>query len=277
MNILVKILKYVLTIVLSIILLAIILMNILFSTIFSEKYVINKIEESNYYNNIYEEVKKNFENYVEPSGLEGDIMEGICSEEQVKKDSQIILGNLYEGTQKEIDTQDLRNKLDQNIRNNLSNKKITDSLENAIQSYEDQICKEYTNTISHTEYEQEIYNFFKEAKEKRATLKITLYVAGIVTMALILLLNIKKLHRAISLAGIAGLSSGFFGLIANSIINKKVNIANIKVLNDSVSTVLQYILKGILESFATNCKEILVLGIILILLGAILEIHKENQ
>ena len=277
MKILMQILKYILTIVLSIILIAIILMNILFSTIFSEKYVINKIEESNYYSNIYEEVKKNFENYVEPSGLEGNIMEGICSLEQVEKDSQIILGNLYEGTKKEIDTKELRNKLDQNIRNSLEGKKIKEDLEEAIQNYEDEICKEYVNTLSHTEYEEDVYNFFKEAKEKKAVLKTTIYAVGIVIIALLFLLNIKKLHNVASLVGIAGVSAGLFGIAANNIINRKVHIETIKVLNDSVSIVLQEILTGMLDSFVANCKLILVLGIILILLGAILKIHKENQ
>ena len=70
-------------------------MTIVFSTILDKNYVMQKLEETNFYADTYELVESNFENYIYQSGLDEEVLKNICTEEKVKKDINIMLSNIY--------------------------------------------------------------------------------------------------------------------------------------------------------------------------------------
>ena len=105
-------------------------------------------------------------------------------------------------------------------------------------------------------------------------LAITLIVIGVI---FIILLSLKEINKAISIIGISMWSSGIFYIIVKLLVDYKIKVANIKILNDSISKVVQNIIFGILSNFVSISVIVLVLGIILIMVGNIFKIQKENE
>lgn len=277
MKVLKNILKYVILIIISVAIIILIAIKVLSSTILEESYILNEFDESDYYNNIYQEVKNNFENYIGQSGLDENVMDNICSVEQVKNDTIIVLGNIYEGASKVVDTESIRNRLNENIKKSLSSTKITASMQKSIDIFVNEICEEYKNTISHTKYESKIYNGIKEVKTIIEKLEKIMYVVILGGIVFIIVLNLKKLNKAISLVGISMGISGIFYIILKILIDYNIKIANIKILNESISHVVQNVIFGVFYNFVSVSVIMLVLGIILIIVGNILKIQKENE
>ena len=97
--------RYVLSALLTISLIILVLVSLISSTILNEKYVLNKLEETNYYSNIYETVKSNFENYIYQSGLDENVLNDIVSQEKVKEDTKSIISHIYNGLEEKIDAE----------------------------------------------------------------------------------------------------------------------------------------------------------------------------
>lgn len=263
MKIIAKIIKFILITILVICIIAIGMSKIVSSTILDKTYTMQKLEETNFYSETYELVKSNFENYIYQSGLEETVLEDICTEEKVKNDIEQIISNIYDGTDIKIDTTEISDKLNANIDElNIKNSKN----EKAIEQFVKHITDEYTNTILHTKYEDEINNSYGKITnliEKANTVIIITIIADVI---IIILSNIKKVSRNLQDLGIALLGSSSFVLIANNIVQTKVNIAGIKIFNDSFSEVVVTILQNIVEKINTFGMITLVVAIILIVI-----------
>lgn len=263
MKIIAKIIKFILITILVICIIAIGMSKIVSSTILDKTYTMQKLEETNFYSETYELVKSNFENYIYQSGLEETVLEDICTEEKVKNDIEQIISNIYDGTDIKIDTTEISDKLNANIDElNIKNSKN----EKAIEQFVKHITDEYTNTILHTKYEDEINNSYGKITnliEKANTVIIITIIADVI---IIILSNIKKVSRNLQDLGIALLGSSCFVLIANNIVQTKVNIAGIKIFNDSFSEVVVTILQNIVEKINTFGMITLVVAIILIVI-----------
>lgn len=263
MKIIAKIIKFILITILVICIIAIGMSKIVSSTILDKTYTMQKLEETNFYSETYELVKSNFENYIYQSGLEETVLEDICTEEKVKNDIEQIISNIYDGTDIKIDTTEISDKLNANIDElNIKNSRN----EKAIEQFVKHITDEYTNTILHTKYEDEINNSYGKITnliEKANTVIIITIIADVI---IIILSNIKKVSRNLQDLGIALLGSSCFVLIANNIVQTKVNIAGIKIFNDSFSEVVVTILQNIVEKINTFGMITLVVAIILIVI-----------
>ena len=100
-----NIIRYILTIILTIAIIAFLLLKLAVSTVLSEQYILAKLDETDYYNKMFEYVKSSFENYIGQSGMDEEILENIVSKEKIEKDTKIILSNIYDGMNEEINTQ----------------------------------------------------------------------------------------------------------------------------------------------------------------------------
>ena len=151
-----KLLKYIFAILFYLSLTIVVLINILNSTILSKEYILNKLEESNYYNNIYTEVENNFENYIYQSGLDPIVLENIVSRDKIKEDTNIIISNIYDGSNKNIDLEVVRNNLSTNIDKSLEDRYLSEENKKAINKFIDIIINEYEDTIMNTSYSSKI-------------------------------------------------------------------------------------------------------------------------
>lgn len=272
-----NIIQYILTIILIITILAYFFIILISNTILKKEYIMSKIESTNYYSKIYENVKSNFEKYIEQSGFEKTILENIVSEEKVKKDTQIIINNLYDGTDEEVDTQEIKDKINQNILQSLEDKKINITQKNAINTFVAHICNEYTETISHFSFENQINQIYQKAIEYINIAKKIIIIFIILDILLLFMINLKKIHKFVSLIGISLSATGILLIITNLFINVKIKIQTIIILNNAISDILINILTEILNVMAKNGAYLLTFGIILIFLANLVYNIKETR
>ena len=262
-----KVLTYIIAIILTILIVTYFVINLLSSTIMSEKYILSKLEETNYYKKVYEQVESNFEKYIKQSGLDEDVIKNLVSEEKVKNDTEQILVNLYDGITDEISTEDIKNQLNTNITKSLDGRRLTTDEEEAVSRFVDIICNEYKTTILHTNQENNINQVFtKILKHSGMVLKISIICIGVSIIALIII-NLKKIYRTINAIGISMTASGLILIVTNTYINIKVKIQEMAILNTAFSEVLRNVLNEIVENILHYGIILAVGGVVLIIVS----------
>lgn len=261
------ILRYILSTILAISMIIYIFINIASSTILSESYILSKLEQTYYYDKIYENVKSNFENYIYQSGLEESVIVDIVSKEKIEKDTKIIISNLYDGLNENIDTQEIKDNLNTNIKNSLGNNKLNITMQKAIDTFVEKICNEYTSTISHNEYEKQINNVYKKIMNYIGVAQKALLIVMGVCIILLLVISLRRIYKFFVNTGVALTISGAFLVIVNIYINMKVKIQTITILNNAISFTLRNILQDLLNNIVNYGSILLVSGIVLIIIS----------
>lgn len=268
MKIISNIIKYIVIILLIISIILTLAVKVLTSTILNKDYILGKLEETNYYNNIYNQVESNFENYIYQSGLDEDVIKGIISEEDIKSDTIQIINNIYNNKEvTEVDISKIEERLEKNIYNSLSGQKISDSTKKSITQFINKITEEYKDTIVHTKYETSINKVLTKTISYSTKIQTVAIIVDVIIVILLLLLNMKNILRGIAQIGIALSSTGIFYIVVNFIVNSKVKIDYITVLNNEFSITLRNILHSIMNNILTNGIVILIIGIILIIIA----------
>ncbi len=272
-----KLLKYIFAIILYLSLTIVVLINILNSTILSKEYILNKLEESNYYNNIYTEVENNFENYIYQSGLDPIVLENIVSRDKIKEDTNIIISNIYDGNNKVIDLEVVRNNLSTNIDKSLEDRYVSEENKKAINKFIDIIINEYEDTIMNTDYSSKINTGISSINNKINMINIIMIILVIISILSLILLNIKKKRRKLSIFGIPLLALGLLLITIYLYIILNIDINNIVILNDAISIAVHYILNGIVVKFLINGSIFTILGILIIIIGNMLRYRKVKK
>ena len=261
------IIKIILVILLFITIFAFGILNILSNTILDQEYTLNKLEETNYYANIYSQIKSDFRNYIYQSGLDENVIEDIVTPEEVKNETRKIIVGIYNGLHEDVDTTKIHDRLNDNINKSLEGKKIDSQTQEAINTFVNQIVDQYQETITKTEYENQIYkNFSKIQKIVNKGKKITILLA--VTLgALIIITYYKKIFKNIAYLGTALFSDGIAYIFLDMYISKKVDIENLTILNDAITITLREYLQSILKEIFLYGGILLIIGLALIILG----------
>lgn len=266
-----KIIKFILITIITICITAIILISTISSTILKEQYITKKLEETNFYSETYELVKSNFENYIYQSGLEEEVLNGICTQEKVIKDVNIIISNIYEGSNETISTEEISQKLNENIAN--LNIKNTDS----VKQFVSHICDEYVDTIIHTQYEGKINDVYKEVTQLLNKSLTGFIISTIFFVVLLILTNINQMSKMVQDAGITLLATSSLGLISCKIITDKVYISGIKIFNDTFSKVIVTIIQDIISNIVKIENTLLITSVIVIIVYVIISITKDSK
>lgn len=261
------VINYIIVILLTLAIVGLAGIKIASSTILSEAYVFKMLEKSNYYDSLHDNLISNFEKYIAQSGLDETVLDGIATKEDIRKATETILANMYEGTNKEIDTNVIRENLVANINRSLEGITITENMQTAINTFVDTIVEEYRVTMSQTKYEAQINDMYKKADKLIQIGQIATAIAIIVLIILLAVLNYKRFYRGISLFGVAIMSSGAFLAITNLIVNLKVNVQHIKVLNDSISIAVCSIIENILQIILQTGIILTCIGFVIIITG----------
>ena len=273
MKVLKNLLKFIFITILTICMISLGIITIAFSTILDKNFVIQKLEETNFYADTYELVESNFENYIYQSGLDEEALKNICTEEKVKQDINIMLSNIYDGTNQEIDTTEIANNLNSNIdqlgiKNNQN--------ESAIQQFVSHICDEYTNTLVHTKYETQINNMYTKVTEALDQIYEIILIVLAVDMIAIIAINNKKISKDLQHLGIALFATSAFELSVWQIITSKIDIQGIKIFNDVFSKSIVTIIQEILNQVASLALGTLVISIIFIAIYVAISVNKKS-
>ena len=274
MKVITNIIKFIVLTILTVCIVSVGIITIVSSTILDQSYIMQKLEETNFYSDTYELVKSNFENYIYQSGLDEEVLNDICTKEKVKQDLNLILTNIYQGTDKKIDTAEIADKLNANI-DKLDIKNSKNS--KAIEQFVTHICDEYTNTLIHTKYENDINEIYSKVTKLLDKLYNAIVIVMVVDIIILIIINIKKSRKIIQDLGIALLSTSVFNIIINNIVNSKVNIQGIKIFNDTFSNSIISIIQEVLEKILSFGIGALVISLILIAIYAGITAKTELQ
>lgn len=244
-----------------------VIIYILSGTVLNEIYMLSKLKNSNYYEETYKLLQSNFENYIQQSGLDEDVLKNIVTKEQMEEDTKIILTNIYDGLDEEISTKKLENKLKKNIDKQVDTKSLNDESKKAIEDFINEICKEYKATISNSNYEKQINALYsKLVKYLRLGQKVLSISIG-VSFIILIVLNLKRIYRIATNVGIAFLASGSILSIANLYINTKIKVQYLTILNEPISVIVRNIAKDILDTTLKYGVLLLVAGLVLSVVG----------
>lgn len=280
-----KIIRTILNLILSFLLILSVIFiignNIVKEKILNKNYMLSKMEETEFYEQVSREIESGFEEYIYQSGLPEDTIENLFTEEIIKNNVNSIIDYVYEGTEITLSDEIVRENLDNKIQDYISSNGInlnSTGKEN-IKKFEDLIINEYKNNVnvSETMYKtcNEYVDKIENIENKIGTLpeKITI---GIIT--LIILINVTDLLSAINFIGIASLSLGILLKLGVNLIFKNVDIDNLVILANSISNLVKNILKEILYTISDNSTIYIICGAVAILVVSILKnINNVNK
>ena len=275
-----KIFRYIISIILAFLLMISILLTvalqIVSSTILNKDYILGKLDEANYYNNVYEQIKDSLAGYIGPSGLDEEVLENIYTREQVKEDINLIINNIYENKNDKINTEDIKEKLQNNIEASVGSGLLTKENKNSIEDFIDKIANEYVQNISHDPYFEKVGTIINKAKDVVGKVEGIIIFVPIILAVVILLLNIKQISSAIRFISISILTSGLIGIVIKLFIEAKINISNILIINDSFSEVIKNVINSILNNINTMSIIGIIGSIVLIVLTNVIKVNRQT-
>lgn len=248
--------------------------SVVFKTIFNKEYVLEQMENNNFYSETYKLVESGFENYIGQSGLDEEVIKNICTEDKIKNDINIILSNIYEGTNEKIDTSEISNNLNSNIdKENVR----TSSNSKAIDEFVEHICQSYKDTIISTNYENTINEKYSKITQKITKVQNILIIAIIISIIGVIALNVKDILKLLFWTESAVLSSAVMQLAITTVIKSKVNIDGIKILNDAFSNIVVTIIKDILSKINIIAGKFIIVYFILVVIYAIIILTQKKE
>ena len=275
-----KIFKNIISIILAFLLMLSILLTvalqIVSSTILNKDYIFGKLDEANYYNNVYEQIKDSLAGYIGPSGLDEEVLENIYTREQVKEDINLIINNIYENKDDKINTEDIKEKLQNNIEASVGSGLLTKENKKSIEDFIDKIADEYVQNISHDPYFEKLGIIMNKAKDIVGKVDGIIIFVPIILAVVILLLNIKQISSAIRFISISILTSGLIGIVIKLFIEAKINISNILIINDSFSEVIKNVINSILNNINTMSIIGIIGSIVIIVLTNIIKVNRQT-
>lgn len=248
--------------------------SVVFKTIFNKEYVLEQMETNNFYSETYKLVESGFENYIGQSGLDEEVIKNICTEDKIKSDINIILSNIYEGTNEKIDTSEISNNLNSNIdKENVR----TSSNSKAIDEFVEHICQSYKDTIISTSYENTINEKYSKITQKITKVQNILIIAIIISIIGVIALNVKDILKLLFWTESAVLSSAVMQLAITTVIKSKVNIDGIKIFNDAFSNIVVTIIKDILSKINIIAGKFIIVYFILVVIYAIIILSQKKE
>ena len=276
MKILLNIIKFIIAIILTICVITLIIVNVASSTILNKEFILGKLDETNYYANIYTAVKSDFENYIYQSGLDESVLENIVPAEKIESDTKTIINNIYDGTNEDVDVTGIETNLRNNIENSLDYN-LSATQQRTVNEFINRITQQYKDTITKTSYEGSINNMLEKARNIVDKLQKVSIIGIAVSFLIIIILSIKNLIAGLMLIGSTLISSGVFYILVNMIINAKVKIQNITILNDAISISLREIISTILKNLTTIGITLSIIGFVIIIIFAIIRSSKKEE
>ena len=253
-----RIIAYILSLVLVIFFSATILLANVRATVLNTSNVKNKIAQANYYDEVYGIIVSSCENYIMQSGFENSILVDVISKVNVEKDIEAVIDYVYEGKEYNIQTADIKAKLNENIEKyiEVNNYAVSEENKKSIEQFETTIENTYRRNIEYSsDMVNEIASYVKKAKGMCTGLTI---VSAIVSIALFVV--IYRLCKPA--VGIGMLATGALFIFLKCCSGVNVAVNNILIMNKSFSDTIISIVNNLLQNLCT-------IGVILAVGGVI--------
>ena len=239
-------------------------------------FVLQKLNETNYYANIYTAVESDFENYIYQSGLDEEVLENIVTPEKIENDTKVIINNIYDGTDEQIDITEIENNLRTNIEQSL-NGNLSATQKKMVDEFINKITEQYQDTMTSTSYEDNIHNLLTKGMTIINLVNVASIIGIVVSAIIILVISFRRVWSGFMFIVSSTIASGVFYIFANILINAKVRIENITILNDAISITLREILTSILNQLTTTGIIITIVGVIILIVFAMMDSYQKRK
>jgi hypothetical protein len=202
---------------LSLIFVALFLITGLYLGAFNEKTILSKINESNYYNEVQQELNKNAESIVLKAGLPVSVLENVVTLERVYISGKYYIETALKGSNTDISTEKLRNLLSDNINQYLleNNVDVDKDLTAGVDEIISRVEQEYKRSIQ-LEFINSVADYkIRFIQVTKIVLPFIVIVAGLLSY---LLVRVNKyIHR--------GLRYIAYAVMASTIVNTIIALA----------------------------------------------------
>lgn len=282
-NINMKIVKGILNVIMAFLITLLVLanfvVNVFNDTILSKEYMISQLEEKDYSQKIETDLKNEFQNYQYQSGLPEEVFDDLYTTDMIKQDVYSIVNSIYVGADIINHSEQIRNKIRENINAYLEQNNIVlpeEAKENVVQ-FEDLMVEVYEEKINmSSQMINKIAKIETEAEMMIKIAKIGLIVVLIAVLLFTVLLNMKTVASLINTLAVSLLASGILLKLVPWIIYRNIDINHILIVTQTLSDFMKDIAQGILSKFDFYGIVLIGIGMIGIMMNHYNRIKSEE-
>lgn len=273
MRVIAKLIKFVIAICLIALISLVIVLVVAQNTILNKQYIIENLENSNYYNNVYSISKSNFQKYIYQSGLPIEVLDDIISVEQIEKDTIQIVSTIYEGGVSPNSSEELKSKLFENIDESLETDfdKLDEATKENIEQFIELLATEYSKTIMDYGEVLDKGEVVKEAQELVEKIIVRIAIVIAVLIVAVFICSIGKMYTSFGTLSIAFMTVGVLNIAIHICKNAVIDITKISIMNDAVTIFARNIYNDVFGKILFGGIVVLVLGFVCCVISSVIK------
>lgn len=233
--------------------------TIILFTIFNQNFMAQQLNETNYYEKLYTNIKLEMSYYVTQSGLSDDILNNIFDKELLRRTTEKMLDNFYNNKDNTINKTSVEENLMNNINEELKDYKLTEEDKTSIDKFITQMSSTYETEISYSNILNKYHNTFNRIYHILVALDI-LCIALFIINYFITRYTLKERNIIISLLTTATLITIIHLYLSNTL-----DLGHLEFYNDIISNLINYTYQSIMSIFNIVSTIYLVISLFLIL------------
>lgn len=233
--------------------------TIILFTIFNQNFMAQQLNETNYYEKLYTNIKLEMSYYVTQSGLSDDILNNIFDKELLRRTTEKMLDNFYNNKDNTINKTSIEENLMNNINEELKDYKLTEEDKTSINKFITQMSSIYETEISYSNILNKYHNSFNRIYHILVALDILCITLFIINY-FITRYTLKERNIIISL-----LTTTVLITIIHLYLSNTLDLGHLEFYNDIISNLINYTYQSIMSIFNIVSTLYLVISLSLIL------------
>lgn len=233
--------------------------TIILFTIFNQNFMAQQLNETNYYEKLYDNIKLEMSYYVTQSGLSDDILNNIFDKELLRRTTEKMLDNFYNNKDNTINKTSVEENLMNNINEELKDYKLTEEDKTSINKFITQMSSTYEMEISYSNILNKYHNSFNRIYHILVALDILCITLFIINY-FITRYTLKERNIIISL-----LTTTILITIIHLYLSNTLDLGHLEFYNDIISNLINYTYQSIMSIFNIVSTIYLVISLSLIL------------
>lgn len=233
--------------------------TIILFTIFNQNFMAQQLNETNYYEKLYTNIKLEMSYYVTQSGLSDDILNNIFDKELLRRTTEKMLDNFYNNKDNTINKTSVEENLMNNINEELKDYKLTEEDKKSINKFITQMSSTYETEISYSNILNKYHNSFNRIYHILVALDLLCITLFIINY-FITRYTLKERNIIISL-----LTTTILITIIHLYLSNTLDLGHLEFYNDIISNLINYTYQSIMSIFNIVSTIYLVISLSLIL------------
>ena len=231
---------------------------ILILTVFNEDYVLDLLDNHNYYQELYDNSIEEVSYYLEQSGLNEEVLKNVITVKSLKTSIITTIDNLYNNKKITVDTEEFQKNLTTNINNYIKDNNIRVDDKDTVNILTKKLVNIYEEEISYNNTFEKVRPLFNKAYKLT---KIVLVISLITSIITYLINRYFFKDRNI----IASLFTNFVILIGLVLyVRYTISISDIFFYNTSISNVLKEFINSVLKCMMVTGVVSFILGLLIV-------------